>query len=67
MAWKTRDGRTSDAEQGATRRGTEPHKGIHDRAAARADVQARMDRVKRTHDAIERGDWGAVFWPPEDN
>lgn len=63
MAWKTKDGRTSDREvEAATRRGTEPRTGIHDRTAERAKVQAQMDRIGRQAAALKRGDFHAAFY-----
>lgn len=63
MAWRTKSGQTSDRElEAATRRGTEPRTGVRNRTEERAKVQAQMDRVHRTAEALKRGDFHAAFY-----
>jgi hypothetical protein len=63
MAWRTKDGRTSDRQlEAAARRGTEPKTGIRESKAERAKVQASMDRVGRQAAALRRGDFHAAFY-----
>jgi hypothetical protein len=62
MAWRTKSGQTSDRQlEAATRRGTQPRKGIRNRKEERAKVQASMDRVSRNAAALKAGDW-SVLW-----
>lgn len=63
MAWKTKSGQTSDAGQDATRRGTEPHKGIlRPGDNTKPEVREAMDRVSRTAEALRNGDWHTAWY-----
>ncbi len=63
MAWRTKSGQTSDRQlEAATRRGTEPQKGIRNRKEERAKVQAQMNRVSETAAYLRAGDFHSAFY-----
>lgn len=62
MAWRTKSGQTSDRElEAATRRGTEPKTGIHNRAEERAKLEASWARTARTLEGLKNHDYSVLF------
>jgi hypothetical protein len=63
MAWITKSGQTSDPSQDAERRGTEARTGILKPGDnTTPEVRASMDRVRRTAEALDRGDWHTAWY-----
>lgn len=63
MAWRTKNGETSDPDQDALRRGTEPIKAIvRPGDNTKPEVRAAMERVSRQAEALRRGDWHTAFY-----
>lgn len=62
MAWKTRDGRTSDPGRDAERRGTEARTGIlRPGDNTKPEVRAAMERVSRHAEMTRRGDYSWLW------
>lgn len=63
MAWKTRNGQTSDPGRDAERRGTEPRTGILKPGDnTKPEVRASMERLSQTVEHLRNGDFYSAFY-----